>query len=62
MIGNKYKLAGTTTVFQIMGKSDPYWIIKVYSEGNENLAVNGVLMTQQDMAESINTTKQLILI
>ncbi len=61
MIGNKYKLFGTTTIFEIEDEDGEYWIIKVYIECQESDAVTGVRMSKQDLIDSI-TTKQLELI
>ena len=54
MIGNKYRLFGTTTIFEIEGEDDSSWIIKVYVEDDENNAVKDVRMSKQDLQDSIN--------
>ncbi len=55
MIGNKYRLFGTTTVFEVERDDGVYWSIKIYIEGRENEAEMNVQITKQDMADSIQT-------
>ena len=54
MIGNKYRLFGTTTIFEIEGDDGSSWNIKVYVEGDEDNAVQDVRMSKQDLQDSIN--------
>jgi len=57
MIGNKYRLFGTATIFEIVGEDNGYWILKVYEEGNEDAAAVDVLMTKQSLQDSISQGK-----
>lgn len=58
MIGNKYRLFGTTTIFEIEGEDGDSWIIKIYVEDDEGNAVDNVRLTKQDLQDSTNM-KQL---
>jgi len=55
MIGNKYMLFGTTTIFEVESDDGDYWVIKIYIEGDESKAEMNVRITKQDMADSIHT-------
>ena len=57
MIGNKYKLFGTTTIFEIEKDDGNDWVIKVYVENAASEAVSDVRMKKQDLQDSIKTKK-----
>jgi len=54
MIGNKYKLFGTSTIFEITGEDGDYWIIAVSSDSGEQL---GVLMKKVDLTDGVQFGK-----
>lgn len=61
MIGNKYILIGTDTIFEITGETNAYWELKIYAESNPSAAQSDVLMTKMSLSESI-TQKTITLI
>ena len=56
MIGDKYSLVGTNTIFEITGETPSYWEMKIYDKGTPANAQLGVLMTKRALLDSISDT------
>jgi len=54
MIGSKYKLFGTSTIFEINAEDGDDWIITVLSDSNDELGIN---MKKEDLNDGIKNDK-----
>lgn len=53
MIGDRYKILGTDTIFEITGQTPHLWEFDVYSDSASGNRQSGVIMAKQSFQDSL---------